>query len=80
MKLPLLSDLFRGRLKNEGEAQTLFYTSSFCASGECVAVARGTDGTVKVRDTKQTRTQALSFTEEEWLAFLQGVKNGEFDV
>lgn len=44
----------------------------------CVAV-RIRD-TVDVRDTKNPSSPTLSFSRAEWLAFVQGVKNGEFDV
>jgi hypothetical protein len=57
---------------------TEFKISSFCSYGGCVEVGRTADGTVLVRDTKD-RAQALSFTDEEWVAFVAGVKAGEFD-
>ena len=55
-----------------------FTVSSFCSLGGCVEVGRTADGTVLVRDTKD-RAQALTFTDEEWVAFVAGVKAGEFD-
>jgi len=45
----------------------------------CVAV-RIDDNTVGVRDTKDSASPTLSFTHAEWKAFVQGVKNGEFDI
>jgi putative sterol carrier protein len=45
----------------------------------CVAVKRAEDG-VHIRDTKDAADATLSFTNEEWKAFIEGVKNGEFDV
>ena len=55
-------------------------------SGCCVEVAVGA-GEIRVRDSKFRRNPAndsasepmLSFTREEWNAFLAGVKDGEFD-
>ncbi|OGY33888.1 MAG: hypothetical protein A3C02_03860 [Candidatus Andersenbacteria bacterium RIFCSPHIGHO2_02_FULL_45_11] len=44
----------------------------------CVAVKR--ENGVHVRDTKDTNDTTLSFTNDEWKAFIEGVKNGEFDV
>jgi len=44
----------------------------------CVAVRVG--GTVDIRDTKDPSSPTLSFTRDEWSAFIQGVKKGEFDV
>ena len=56
-----------------------FHSSSFCAAGDCLEVAR--DGkSILVRDTKQPSQEPLRFTPEEWRAFLLGVKNGEFDL
>ena len=52
-------------------------TSSFCSDGQCVGVAIGADE-VRVVDTKTEG--ALSFTAQEWAAFVAGVKAGEFDL
>jgi hypothetical protein len=54
--------------------------SSFSFSNSnCVEV--DTDGpAVAVRDTKDRTGPVLSFTPGEWLAFLAGVRNGEFDL
>jgi len=56
-----------------------FRASSFCSFGNCVEVGRSADGAVLVRDTKDRAQPALSFTDEEWAAFVDGVKAGEFD-
>ena len=56
-----------------------FRVSSFCSYGSCVEVGRTADGAVLVRDTKDRAQRALSFTDEEWAAFVAGVKAGEFD-
>lgn len=45
----------------------------------CVSVARTEEG-VFVRDTKDNGKNTLSFTHDEWRAFLQGAKDGEFNV
>jgi hypothetical protein len=46
----------------------------------CVEVALAADGTVGVRDSKHLgRGPVLEFTPTEWVAFLGGVKDGEFD-
>jgi len=54
--------------------------SSFCSLGDCVEVGLLPGGAVTVRDSKdpQRRTE-LTFTRDEWDAFVKGVKNGEFD-
>jgi len=55
--------------------------SSFCSLGDCVEVGRAPGGSVTVRDTKDPeRRMALTFSHDEWDAFVKGVKNGEFDV
>jgi Domain of unknown function (DUF397) len=51
--------------------------SSFCAGGECVEVAE-LAGMVLVRNSTDPR-YTVRYTPQEWLAFLQGVKVGEFD-
>lgn len=54
--------------------------SSFCNLGNCVEVGQAPDGSVVVRDTKDAgRSQSLTFTRDEWLAFLAGARAGEFD-
>jgi hypothetical protein len=55
-----------------------YKVSSFCSFGNCVEVGRSPEGAVMVRDTKD-RAQELAFTDEEWVAFVAGVKAGEFD-
>lgn len=60
---------------------TTFRISSFCDAGGCVEIGQSSDGTVLVRDSKDSaRTVALAFTVEEWAAFVKGVKAGEFDL
>jgi len=51
--------------------------SSYCGSGACVEVARSSDGFL-VRDAKDPESPVLSFTAEEWSAFVAGVKSDEF--
>lgn len=59
-----------------------FVTSSITRKGAirvCVAVKiNGTS--VQVRDTKHIDSPTLSFTHDEWDAFVGGVKLGEFDI
>ena len=51
--------------------------STRCASATCVEVAR-VDDQYLVRDSKRPELAPLAFTEEEWNAFVEGVKAGEF--
>jgi len=45
----------------------------------CVAV-KITETGAAVRDSKLVDSPTLEFTREEWQAFVEGVKNGEFDI
>ena len=49
-----------------------------CGGIWCVEVKR-TSGQIQVRDSKDP-TSTLDFSENEWSAFIGGVKNGEFDI
>ncbi|GAA3218086.1 hypothetical protein GCM10017691_00600 [Pseudonocardia petroleophila] len=57
-----------------------FKKSSFCSVGTCVEVAIDPERGVRVRDAKLTDGPELSFTPDEWAAFLLGVRAGEFDL
>ncbi|HET6482145.1 MAG TPA: DUF397 domain-containing protein [Actinoplanes sp.] len=48
-----------------------------CTGGNCIEVAK-VDGRYWIRDSKTPDVAALSFSEEEWLAFIGGVNQGEF--
>ena len=48
---------------------------------KCVEVAFGEDDeSVNVRDSKNPEGPVLTFTPDEWDAFIKGVKQGEFDL
>jgi len=50
-------------------------------SGNCVEVATNLPGIVAVRDTKDNGIgPVLTFTPDEWKAFVGGTKGGEFDL
>jgi predicted secreted Zn-dependent protease len=51
--------------------------SSHCTNGTCVEVARVGDRYL-IRDSKQPQMTALSFAEDQWAAFVDGVNAGEF--
>ena len=57
-----------------------FKKSSFSSPGTCVEVKRKVGGSVSVRDSKIRVDGTLSFTKDEWSAFLKGAKEGEFDI
>lgn len=58
-----------------------WFKSSFSGpdGGNCVEVAF-LDRGIAVRDSKDPDGPALGFTCAEWLAFLAGVRTGEFDL
>jgi hypothetical protein len=53
--------------------------SSFCSGGDCVEVGMLQEGVVAVRDTKD-RSRELTFSSQEWAAFVAGIKRGAFDA
>lgn len=54
--------------------------SSYSGSGDnCVEVAALPGGGQAVRDSKNPDGPVLTFTPDEWNAFIEGVKDGEFD-
>jgi hypothetical protein len=52
--------------------------ASYCASNECLEVARQ-DDLILLRDSKEASGSVLRYAPEEWLAFVRGIKAGEFD-
>jgi len=58
-----------------------WFKSSFSngQGGACVEHARLPDGSRAVRHSKDPEGSTLIFTPGEWAAFIQGVREGEFD-
>lgn len=52
--------------------------SGFCDSSACVEVYQDNEG-VLIRNSEQP-DKAISFSVEEWGAFMLGIRVGEFDV
>jgi Domain of unknown function (DUF397) len=48
-------------------------------TGDCVEVATNIENVVAVRDSKNQSGPVLTFTVDEWRAFIDGAKVGEFD-
>nr|AEE65500.1 putative regulatory protein [uncultured bacterium BAC AB649/1850] len=63
---------------SEIDRSPVWRRSGGCGSSTCVEVARVGDNYL-VRDSKNPDTTPLSFTADEWQAFVQGVKGNEFD-
>ena len=62
------------------EDTSIFKKSSFCCTDKCcVEVAKDGSGNVLVRHTDDA-DKTLSFSPKEWQAFIQGVKQSEFDL
>jgi hypothetical protein len=55
--------------------------SSFCSADkpQCVEVEALGNGDVFVTDSKHPDAEGVLFTRAEWVAFVEGVKAGEFD-
>jgi len=60
--------------------EVAFQKSSYCEAGNCVEVSNCGCNMIMVRDSKDKTKQTLTFTRDEWIAFVKGVKQGEFDV
>jgi hypothetical protein len=61
------------------ETTPVFRKASASGSAGCVELAPLADGGVAVRDSKNSDGPVLSFTRQEWTAFLDGLRRGEFD-
>ena len=58
-----------------------WFKSSYSANGStCVEVATNLPGIVAVRDSKDRDGAVLTFTPDEWSAFVNGARSGEFDL
>lgn len=53
-------------------------TAAACNAGSCVQVAR-VGGSVAMRNSKQPEGLVLIYSPDEWLAFMERAKKGEFD-
>jgi hypothetical protein len=53
--------------------------SSFSSNGACVEVAPWGQAFVAVRDSKNPAGGIQMYNHDEWRAFVNGVRNGEFD-
>lgn len=48
--------------------------------GNCARATLFADGRVRLDNTKGASFGQTSYSKDEWKAFIEGVKNGEFDV
>lgn len=63
---------------SEQDGQDGFKRSWYSGGGNCVEFRSGVDGRVVVRHSRD-RDRELTFSAEEWDAFVEGVKNDRFD-
>jgi Domain of unknown function (DUF397) len=54
-------------------------SSRSAANGNCVEVAALADGGVGVRNSRDPHGPVLDYPPMEWIAFVAGIKSGEFD-
>lgn len=58
-----------------------WYKSSLSTGyNNCLEARIHADGSVDVRNSKAPEKGSVSFTKDEWTAFIGGAKNGEFDA
>ena len=59
----------------------VYIKSSFSSTnGSCVETAFCACGQVRVRDSKDPEGPVLTFTSAEWIAFVKGAQDGQFDL
>jgi hypothetical protein len=69
----------RATAERRGSGSKWIKSRQSYANGNCVEVASLPGGAVGIRDSRKAAGPVLQFTSSEWLAFLEGVRNGEFN-
>lgn len=67
-------------MSDELTTGTWFKSSRSNGQNNCVEALRLPDGGMAIRDTKDRSKPAHVYTRDEWVAFVEGVRLGEFDV
>ena len=67
-------------MTTSGLSDAAWISSRSCSASACVQVAHLPGGMVAIRDSKDTARPAHVFDCEEWTAFIEGVKAGDFDL
>jgi uncharacterized protein DUF397 len=67
------------RRERPGSGSYWIKSSLSYANGNCVEVTSLPGGEIGVRNSRNSAGPVLTFTSDEWHAFLGGVRNGEFD-
>jgi Domain of unknown function (DUF397) len=73
------STTLSSRRERPGPGSSWIKSSLSYANGNCVEVASLPGGEIGVRNSRNSGGPVLTFTPDEWHAFLGGVRNGEFD-
>lgn len=60
-------------------AKDWFVSSLTTPANNCVEVRLHANGTVDTRNSNDREGPMVSYTRDEWKAFIGGAKNGEFD-
>lgn len=70
----------RGQRVDEDGFFTSTGTSRKPQPWPCCVSVKITDSNVQIRDTKDPAKTTLTFRRDEWDAFIEGAKKGEFDL
>ena len=75
-----MNGFLRTRRRIDPATASLWIKSSLShANGNCVEIADLSDGKVGLRNSRDVSGPVLRIQPAEWRAFLNGVRNGEFD-
>jgi hypothetical protein len=68
-----------GGAVQESAASTAWIKSNRCETNTCVEVSLGSER-ILVRNSADPAGAIVSFTRDEWVAFVGGVRDGDFDL
>ena len=61
------------------QVSAIWRKAAACADGACVEVAIE-ENSVRVRNSEDCEGPVLTYTHSEWMAFLTGIRCGEFEI
>ena len=67
-------------MQNDQSKARWIKSSASQGNGACVETRSVKEGEILVRNSRDPEGPILSFTKAEWVAFVAGVKAGEFDA
>lgn len=65
---------------NDGDFKKSSYTPAYPYVPYCCVMIAKKDGIIAIRDSKDALKTTLVFNEAEWIAFVKGIKAGEFGL